>query len=123
MNKKYVKGVAFEREIVEKFTKEGFIAMRIAGSGRYSELLPDVVVMKNGITAVFQCKKTKKNKIYPSKTIENLKKFKEIANVKCFLAVKFNKKDARFYEIEKISEKSISLESNFLTYEEVIKKL
>jgi len=119
MNNRYIKGVEFERSLVEKFSADNFIAMRIAGSGRYSELLPDVLIMKNGITAAIQCKKTKNDKIYLSKAVENFKKFKEIANVKCFFAVKFLRKDVRFYELEKLN-KSIDINEPFNKYEDIV---
>lgn len=120
MRNRYIKGAVFEREVVEKFSSDGFVAMRIAGSGRYSELLPDVVVMKNGIVMAIQCKKTKNNKIYLSKAVENFKKFKEIANIKCVFAVKFLKRDVRFYELEKI-DKNIDINDPFYTYEDILK--
>ncbi|NCN65339.1 MAG: hypothetical protein GW910_04690 [Candidatus Altiarchaeum hamiconexum] len=119
MNKEYIKGTVFERKLVEMFSADGFIAMRIAGSGRYSELLPDVLIMKNDIVIAIQCKKTKNDKIYISKSIENFKKFKEIAKVRCFFAVKFLRKDVRFYDSDKIN-KNIDLNETFNTYEEVI---
>ncbi|CEG11396.1 putative Resolvase, Holliday junction-type [groundwater metagenome] len=118
MNNKYIKGVVFERDIVEKFSADGFVAMRVAGSGRYSELLPDVLIMKNSLVMAIQCKKTKSDKIYLSKGVENFKKFKEIANIKCIFAVKFLKKDVRFYDLEKI-DKNIDINDPFEIYEDL----
>jgi len=121
MNNEYIKGVIFERKLVEKFSGDGFIAMRIAGSGRYSELLPDVLVMKNGVVMAIQCKKTKNSKIYISKGVENFKKFKEIARIKCFFAVKFLRKDVRFYALEKLNE-NIDINEPYLNYEDVVRE-
>lgn len=120
MNKEYTKGVNFERKLVEKFSENGFIAMRIAGSGRYSELLPDLIVMKSGIIVAIQCKLNNRNdKIYLSKCFENFKKFKEITNIKCFFAVKFMRKDVRFYDLENIN-KNIDVNDSYTDYDDFI---
>ncbi|PKP56702.1 MAG: hypothetical protein CVT88_09910 [Candidatus Altiarchaeales archaeon HGW-Altiarchaeales-1] len=121
MNREYTKGVVFERKMVEKFSEDGFIAMRIAGSGRYSELLPDILVMKNGVVMAIQCKATKQDKIYISRGVENFRKFKEIARIKCFFAVKFLRKDVRFYDLEKLNE-NIDINEPYLNYEDVVRE-
>lgn len=119
MSKEYTRGVNFERQLVEKFSENGFISMRLAGSGRYSKLLPDIIVIKKGVVAAIQCKKSKNNKIYISKGVENFRKFKEIANIKCFFAVKFIRKDVRFYDLEKING-NIGMDEAHINYDEFI---
>lgn len=121
MNKRYAKGANFERFLVEKFSANGFIAMRIAGSGRYSALLPDLLVMKNGKVVAIQCKITKNKKAYLKKDVENLKKLKEIGNIKCLFAIKFlgEKESIRFYDVENVNE-TIDINDPYLNYENFV---
>lgn len=119
MPKNYAKGTKLEREIVKKFTESGFIAFRIAGSGRLNGL-PDVITMKNKEVYAFQCKSTKNNKIYLYDEYEKFLKFYEISKVECFFAVKFEKKRTRFYKLLDVKD-FISLDTLYLTYKDIIK--
>jgi len=119
MHKNYEKGVKLERELVKKFSEKGWIAFRIAGSGRLNAL-PDVLAMKDGKIYAFQCKSTKNEKIYLNEEYEKFKHFYEISKAECFFAVKFEKKKTRFYKFSDVKNYISLLDTVYLTYKDLL---
>jgi Holliday junction resolvase len=97
------KGPRRERELLEKFVKEGFVVHRVAGSGLKEEAICDLVAVKNGEVYFIECKSRKKT--YYSK--EHLNQLKELIRVaqsckaKSILAVKINYKDWQIIDLER----------------------
>jgi Holliday junction resolvase len=51
----YVKGARAERELINKFSENGFNVIRAAGSG-VNSLSPDLLAFKRGMQYAFECK-------------------------------------------------------------------
>ncbi|MFN3527846.1 MAG: hypothetical protein ACK4YO_01945 [Candidatus Altarchaeaceae archaeon] len=118
MPKNYKKGARIEMEVVKKFLENGWIAFRIAGSGRFHSL-PDVIAIKDKKIYAFQCKSTKNNKIYLNDEYDKFLKFYQITKAECFFAVKFEKKKTRFYKISDVKD-YISIDTLYLTYKDIL---
>jgi Holliday junction resolvase len=126
MSSRYEKGANFERALVEKFQKEGFIAMRAAGSGTIKFVIPDVVAIKGEKIFLIECKTTKKKSLSLKEPILSLKKILPISRkAKIFLAVKFPREKARFFPLKKLGKKknfTISIKDNeYLTFEDILR--
>ncbi len=86
MEKLYLKGSAFERELKQLFEKKGFATVRSAGSHGV-----DLIVGKKGLIYAFECKYTTKEKMYISKgDVDRLIKFSEIFGAEPYIALKIN---------------------------------
>lgn len=121
---RYEKGANFERALVQKFLQNGFIALRAAGSGIMSFKIPDIVAIKNKKIILIECKTTKKNSISLKDAIFSLKKISRISkNTEIYLAVKFPRKDARFFQLKNLLKKknyTISLKDNYMEFESIL---
>lgn len=118
---RYEKGANFERELVNKFYEHGWAAMRAAGSG--SIMAPDVIGMKNGKIVVIECKATKKDRLSLKDAILSMKRISEISGARAYIAVKFHKERARFFDVQKLLSKknfTISLNDSYLSFEALI---
>lgn len=97
------KGSRRERELLEFFTKKGFVVHRVAGSGLKEEAVCDLIAVKDGLVQFIECKSRKK--AYYSK--EHLNQLNELIKVaksckaKPILAVKLNYKDWQIIDLEK----------------------
>lgn len=122
---RYEKGANFERKLVEKFQEKGWLALRAAGSGKIKFIIPDVVAIKGEKIFLIECKTTRKKSLSLKKVIFSLKKLLSISKkAKIFLAVKFPRKEERFFLLQDLLKKgnySISLNDEFLTFEEILK--
>jgi len=119
----YEKGAKFERSLVQKFQDKGFIALRSAGSGTIKFIIPDVVAVKKNKIIFIECKSTSKDRISLKKTILSLKKILPISKAEIFLAIKFPRKEERFYKLKEILNKenyTISINEPYLTFEDII---
>lgn len=113
----YDKGTSFERDVVKNFNKMGWIAIRAAGSGIGNEIVPDVIAIKRGRIIAFQCKSTNKTKINITKAKEKMMKFYEVTSAEPYIAIKFLRKEPRFFDVRKTEKKTITLNDNYLTYD------
>lgn len=99
MNKKS-KGIAAERELIHKFWKEGWAAIRIAGSGSTKYPSPDVLAGNNLRKIAIECKVTSSTKQYFSnKEIKELKEFSKIFGAEAWVGIKFNRDKWYFFHI------------------------
>ncbi len=55
------KGTRAERKLMELLKAQGFLVVRIAGSGNYS---PDLIALKNGKALILEVKNSIKNRVY-----------------------------------------------------------
>ena len=94
------KGSKSERELVKLFTKNGWRAARVAGSGVNDDSPCDLIVgrmKRKGFT--IEAKSSKKNRIYISKEqIEDFMLFSNMIGLKSVIAVRFNREGWIFLE-------------------------
>jgi len=123
MMTRYEKGAKFERALVHDFWERGWSAMRSAGSGNTSLLSPDVIAAKDGEMILIECKSTGREKLNIKKSIISLYEFSKISGGRAYIAVKFLRKEPRFYEIGGFMKKkkfSISIKDDYLSLDAVI---
>ncbi|MDP3881574.1 MAG: Holliday junction resolvase Hjc [Nanoarchaeota archaeon] len=86
------KGSRVERELLGVFSKNGWRALRVAGSGVNDESPCDVIVGKIGRRpCAIEAKSSKKNRIYISKSqIEDFILFANMMGLQPIIAVRFN---------------------------------
>ena len=104
------KGHRRERELLDKLNREGFVAHRIAGSGKGEDAICDLIAVKNGKTYFFEVKSRKKIFYTKShrKQLEDLVEVAKTCGAKPQLAVKLNYKDWQFFDLSKKIPKKIS---------------
>ncbi len=120
---RYAKGANFERKVVSDFWAHGWAAMRAAGSGTVSFPVPDVIGVKDRRLIVVECKTTSKDRLSLKKNITELKKFLDICKGEAYIAIKFYKKEPRFYDLEKILTQgnyTITEADPFITFETLL---
>ena len=89
------KGHRREREFLDKLVKDGFVAHRIAGSGRGEDAICDLIAVKNGEIHFIEVK-SRRDVFYTKPHTEQLETLKNVAiscGAKPVLAVKLNYKD------------------------------
>jgi len=100
MNRK-AKGTSAERELIHKFWKERWAAIRVAGSGSQRYPAPDLLVGNNIRKLAIEAKVTKaKQQYFTSKEIYELQEFAALFGVEPYVAVKFSKIDWFFLTLE-----------------------
>ncbi len=86
------KGANAERELLKKFIEEGWMAIRVAGSGILPDPSCDLIAGKKRKKYCIECKTTKTKKKYLDKEqIEQFMLFSEIFGLKPTLAIRFNR--------------------------------
>lgn len=113
MKKRY--GSNYERELQRKLWDNGFVCIRVAGSGSSTYPAPDLIVIKNGKTSIIEVKSTKNNIIYLD--YNQIRQLKIIGSegVNVFIAVKFVGRSWYFIKLEDLGE------SNKIDYNEISK--
>ncbi len=97
------KGANAERELLHKLVDEGYMCVRIAGSGLLPEPSCDLIVGKFNKKFSIECKSVKNHIKYLDKEqIERFIIFSEIFGLKPLLAVRFNRQGWYFFEPENI---------------------
>jgi len=99
---RYAKGANFERKIVSDFWARGWASMRAAGSGTTSFPVPDLIAVKGGRLIIIECKTTRKDRLSLKENILQLKRFQDISKAEAYIAIKFLKKEPRFYDLGKL---------------------
>lgn len=95
------KGSRFERELIAELWKNGFAAVRVAGSGVSSFPCPDIVAGNGKDFFAFEVKMRRSLPLYvSSEEVEKLRKFSEVFGATCFIALKLPRKKWRFFAIE-----------------------
>ena len=104
---RYAKGANFEREVIADLWSHGWASMRAAGSGTTSYPVPDVIGVRAGKVILIECKTTKGDRLSLKKDILDLDEFRKLSGGDAYIAIKFFKKPARFYNIRPIIERNV----------------
>ncbi len=99
------KGTNAERDLVRTFWKNGWAAVRVAGSGSSHYPSPDILVGREGRHIVIEAKITIDTKKYfPQDEITQLKYFAKIFGAEAWVAIKFTGIPWAFFSVEDLSE-------------------
>ncbi len=99
------KGLDAERELVRMFWDNGWAAVRVAASGAIKWPAPDVLAGNSLRKFAIESKVTKDTKQYFSKKeIQELKEFAKLFGTEAWVAVKFNRLDWYFLNLEDLDE-------------------
>jgi Holliday junction resolvase len=112
MNKK-AKGSNAERDLIHKFNENGWVAIRSAGSGSQQYPSPDILAGNNLRRVAIECKATADTKKYlTKKEVDELVFFANKFGAEAWIAVKFDRMDWFFINIEDLdqSDKSYSID-------------
>ena len=100
MNQK-AKGLNAERELIHMLWKNGFAAVRVAGSGSSKYPSPDILAGNGHRHLAIECKITKsKNKYFTRREISDLRRFCSGFGTEGYVAVKFPKKAWYFFLLD-----------------------
>ncbi len=85
------KGINAERELIHLFWKNGWAAIRVAGSGSMKYPCPDVIAGRGNRRLAIECKTSGDEKKYlTKKEIKELEEFAGIFNAEPWVAVRFD---------------------------------
>lgn len=85
------KGIKAERELIHLFWKQGWAAVRVAGSGSSRYPSPDVLAGNGTKSMAIECKSSGEKKRYLAKEeVENLLKFSKTFGAEPWIGVRFN---------------------------------
>jgi len=100
LNKK-AKGSNSERDLIHKFNDNGWVAIRSAGSGSMQYPSPDILAGNNLRRLAIECKTTADTKKYlTKKEVDELVFFANKFGAEAWIAVKFDRMDWFFINIE-----------------------
>ena len=114
------KGINAERDLIHKFwaTKE-WAAIRIAGSGSMRYPSADILAANKLRKLAIECKTSKKPSKYLTKDeVEQLKLFADMFGAEPWLAVRFERSDWLFLNLEDIEDSG----KNFLISKDIAEK-
>ncbi|HLC97020.1 MAG TPA: Holliday junction resolvase Hjc [Candidatus Nanoarchaeia archaeon] len=123
------KGLNAERDLVHKFWKNGWAAVRVAGSGSMKYPSSDIIATNKIRRLAIECKTSAElHKYLAKEDINQLKEFSSLFQAEPWFAVRFDRHNWLFMSIEDIkcsgTNYCISLETaekKGLLFEEVIK--
>lgn len=99
------RGINAERDLIHKFWKSGWAAMRAAGSGSQQYPSPDVIAGNNLRKVVIESKLTSSTrKYFPKREIDELHYFAELFGAEPWIAIKFLRKDWLFFTLEDLDD-------------------
>jgi len=114
------KGSKYERELIHRFWKNGFAALRVAGSGSISYPSLDVIASNGKKIFGIECKSTRKEYKYITKEqLKELIKFSSLFNAQPLIAIKFLKTDWIFLKPSQLKEVKKSF---MITKQDALKK-
>ncbi len=112
------KGYRFERELVEKFWKIGFAAVRVPASGTYSHPSPDVIAGNGFKYYAVQVKMRSKLPVYiERRDVEELIKFSKTFGAEPLIAVRLPYRGWRFIRPEDLKEAGRGYKVDEMIYE------
>ncbi|HYD04013.1 MAG TPA: Holliday junction resolvase Hjc [Alphaproteobacteria bacterium] len=95
------KGSNAERDLIHKFNAAGWVAIRAAGSGSQKYAAPDILAGNNIRRVAIECKTTADLKKYlTKKEVEELIFFSQKFGAEAWIAIKFDRMDWFFFNIE-----------------------
>lgn len=98
------KGSRFERDLIEELWRQGFAAIRVAGSGVSHFPCPDIVAGNGKRFFAFEVKMRSSLPLYISlEEVEKLKKFSSLFGAQALIALKLPRKKWRFFRVEDLS--------------------
>lgn len=104
------KGANAERELLHKLIEEGYMAVRVAGSGLLPEPSCDLIVGKLRKKYCVEVKSCKSDKKYlDKKQIERFLIFSQIFGLKPLLAIRFNRYGWYFLNLKDIKKTKTGL--------------
>ncbi len=106
------KGMNVERELIHMFwATKYWVAARCAGSGSMRYPSPDIIASDGKRVLAIECKSSKKNYIYLTKSeINDLTKFAKLFRAIPIIGVRFNREGWSFVKIKDLDE----TEKNFV---------
>ena len=108
MNKK-AKGSNAERDLIHQFFDNGWVAIRSAGSGSQQNPSPDILAGNNLRRLAIECKAVNDTKKYfTKKEIDELVYFAKTFGAEAWVAVRFDRIDWFFLNIEDLELKDKS---------------
>lgn len=108
MNKK-AKGSNFERDLIHSFFANGWVAIRSAGSGSMQNPSPDIIAGNNLRRLAIECKAVNGTKKYfTKKEVDELVYFANKFGAEAWVAVRFDRIDWFFLNIEDLELKDRS---------------
>ncbi|MFH1285179.1 MAG: Holliday junction resolvase Hjc [Candidatus Micrarchaeota archaeon] len=88
---RYAKGARGERELINRFSENGFSVIRAAGSG-VNTLSPDLLSFRKGKQYAFECKAWSATSVgIEVEKFEGLKKWEENTGITTFIAWRINR--------------------------------
>lgn len=97
------KGINAERELIHMFWKNGWAAVRVAGSGANKYPSPDILAAKSARKLAIEAKTTKDDvKYFTKEEISQILTFSSIFGAEAWLALKFKGYDWFFMSLEDI---------------------
>ena len=97
------KGINAERELIKLLWKEGWMPIRIAGSGSSPLPCPDILAGKDNRHLAIECKSSKNDNIYLDRIeIEELVEFSHRFGAEAWIGARFNNEDWYFFTPEKL---------------------
>lgn len=86
------KGINAERELIHLFWKNGWAAIRVAGSGSMKYPCPDVIAGKGSRRLAIECKASADDRKYlTKKEIKELEEFARLFGAESWVGVRFDK--------------------------------
>ncbi|MCS7119422.1 MAG: Holliday junction resolvase Hjc [Archaeoglobaceae archaeon] len=99
------KGSRFERDLIAELWKNGFAAVRVAGSGLSHFPCPDIVAGDGKMFFAFEVKMRNSLPLYLSNDeVENLLEFSKSFGAQGFIALKLPRKKWKFFKVEDLRE-------------------
>jgi holliday junction resolvase Hjr len=99
------KGSNAERDLIHKFNAAGWVAIRAAGSGSQKYAAPDILAGNNLRRVAIECKTTGDLKKYlTKKEVEELIFFAQKFGAEAWIAIKFDRMDWFFFNIEDLEQ-------------------
>ncbi|MFC2154761.1 Holliday junction resolvase Hjc [Candidatus Altiarchaeota archaeon] len=123
MKNRYRRGADFERELVSMFWDHGWSALRAAGSGTTTYPVPDVVAFSEKHALAVECKTTGKDRLSLRKAVLALQRFLENTRAIGVIAVKFLRKEPRFYTLDMIERRgnyTIHVRDPYLSFDALV---
>jgi holliday junction resolvase Hjr len=103
------KGTNAERDLIHKFWKVGWAAIRVAGSGSSRYPSPDLLAGNNLRKMAIECKSSKSPSIYlTKKEVAELIQFARLFGAEPWIAARFDKTEWMFLSIEECKETELS---------------
>lgn len=123
------KGSNAERELIRLFWKNGWAAIRVAGSGSSGFPDPDVLAANRIRRIAIECKSSKDPVKYVTKEdVSQIKQFSSVFGAEAWLGIRFNNQGWFFMNLEDLRETDKSFmvdmdiaKSKGLTFDQLIK--